>query len=137
MKRYLTSAAFGALLAVGTLMPGSATAAQAAPAEAPSEAPAEGQGVVLHGCIITPGEDELIFRVGGTGLGAGGRVVHVKTAAIPDYDPATTADACGAIVVYQQDGVWYAESISVTRDADGEVTVDQNSGTRPVGPRGR
>ena len=44
---------------------------------------------------------------------------------------------CGAIVVYQQDGVWYAESISVTRDEDGEVTVDRDSGSRPVGPRGR
>jgi hypothetical protein len=64
-------------------------------------------------------------------------MVHVKTTAIPDYDPATTADGCGAIVVYQQDGVWYAESISVTRDENGEVTVDRNSGSRPVGPRGR
>ena len=137
MKRRLTSAAFGVLLAVGTLLPGSATAAQAAPTEVPSESPAEAQGMVLHGCVITAGEDEIIFRVSGTGIGAGGRVVHVKTAAIPDYDPSTTADACGAIVVYQQDGVWYAESISVTRDEDGEVTVDRDSGSRPVGPRGR
>ena len=137
MKRQLTGAAFGVLLAVGTLLPGSATAAQAAPTEAPSDAPAEAQGMVLHGCVITAGEDEVIFRVSGTGIGVGGRVVHVKTAAIPDYHPATTADACGAIVVYQQDGVWYAESISVTRDEDGEVTVDRDSGSRPVGPRGR
>ena len=127
MKRQLTSAAFGVLLAVGTLLPASATAAQAAPTEAPSDAPAEAQGMVLHGCVITAGEDEVIFRVSGTGIGAGGRVIHVKTAAIPDYDPATTADACGAIVVYQQDGVWYAESISVTRDEDGEVTVDETA----------
>jgi hypothetical protein len=132
MKRQLTSAAFGLLLAVGTLFPGSATA-QAAPGEAPAEA----QGMVLHGCVITAGEDEVIFRVSGTGVGAGGRVVHIKTAAIPDYDPATTADGCGAIVVYQEDGVWYAESMSVTRDEDGDVTVNQNSGSRPVGPRGR
>jgi len=132
MKRQLTSAAFGLLLAVGTLIPGSATA-QAAPEEAPSEA----QGMALHGCVITAGEDEVIFRVSGTGIGGGGRVIHIKTAAIPGYDPATTADGCGAIVVYQQDGVWYAESISVTRDEDGDVTVNQNSGSRPVGPRGR
>ena len=132
MKRLVTSAAFGLLLAVGTLLPGGGTALAA-----PNEAPAEAQGMVLHGCVITAGEDEVIFRVSGGGIGAGGRVVHIKTAAIPDYDPATTADACGAIVVYEQDGVWYAESISVTRDEDGEVTVDQNSGSRPVGPRGR
>ena len=62
---------------------------------------------------------------------------HVKTTAIPDYDPATTADACGALVVYQEDGVWYAESISVTRDENGEVEVNRGSGSRPVGPRGR
>ena len=132
MKRQLTSAAFGLLLAAGTLIPSSGTALAA-----PAEAPAQAQGMVLHGCVITAGEDEVIFRVSRGGIGAGGRVVHIKTAAIPDYDPATTADGCGAIVVYQQDGVWYAESMSVTRDEDGEVTVDQNSGSRPVGPRFR
>ena len=137
MQRQFTSAAFGLLLALGTLLPGSATAAQAAPPEAPGEAPTEAQGMVLHGCVITAGEDEVLFRVSGTGIGGGGRVVHIKTAAIPDYDPATTADACGAIVVYQQDGVWYAESIAVTRDEDGDVTVTRNEGSRPVGPRGR
>lgn len=135
MKRYLTSAAFGLMLTVGTLIPGGATA-QAAPADAPANAPVE-QGMVLHGCVITAGDDEVVFRTGGTAVGGDGRVLHVKTAAIPDYDPATTADGCGAIVVYQQDGVWYAESISVTRDESGEVTVDRNSGSRPVGPRGR
>src|SRR3954463_10501536 len=128
MKRQMMSAAFGLILAVGTLLPGSATA-QAAPDEAPTD-----QGMVLHGCVITAGDDEVVFRVGGTGVG---RVLHVKTTAIADYDPATTADACGAIVVYQQDDVWYAESISVTRDEDGDVTVNQHSGSRPVGPRGR
>jgi hypothetical protein len=132
MKRQLTSIAFGLVLTVGTLMPGSATA-QAAPEDAPAEA----QGMVLHGCVINVGEDEVVFRTGGTAIGGGGRVFHVKTTAIPDYDPATTADACGAIVIYQQDDVWYAESISVTRDEDGDVTVNQNSGSRPVGPRGR
>jgi hypothetical protein len=135
MKRQLTGAAFGLLLAVGTLIPGSATA-QAAPADAPTESPAEAQGMVLHGCVITADADTVVFRVGGTGIG-NGRVYHVKTSAIPDYDPSTTADACGALVVYQEDGVWYAESISVTRDEDGEVQVNQNSGSRPVGPRGR
>ncbi|MFN8633220.1 MAG: hypothetical protein U0893_05135 [Chloroflexota bacterium] len=128
MKRQFTSAAFGLLLAVGTLVPVGGTALAA---------PAEAQGMVLHGCVITAGDDEVVFRVSGTGVGGAGRVIHVKTAAIPDYDPATTADACGAIVVYQEDGVWYAESISVTRDDDGDVTVNQNSGSRPVGPRGR
>ena len=132
MKRQLTSMAFGLVLTVGTLVPGSATA-QAAP----EDAPAETQGMVLHGCVITAGEDEVIFRTGGTAIGGGGRVYHVKTAAIPDYDPATTADGCGALVVYQEDGVWYAESISVTRDDSGNVTVNQNSGSRPVRPRGR
>jgi hypothetical protein len=34
--------------------------------------------------------------------------------------------------VYEQDGVWYAESIGVTRDEDGEVTVDQTGGSRPL-----
>ena len=92
--------------------------------------------MVLHGCVITVGEDDVVFRVAGTGVG-GGRTIHIKTSAIPDYDPATTADACGAIVVYQQDGMWYAESISVTRDEDGDIDVNQNSGTRPVGPRFR
>lgn len=135
MKRQITGAAFGLLLAVSTILPGSATA-QAAPADAPAEAPTEAQGMVLHGCIITAGEDTVVFRVGGTGIG-NGRTYHIKTSAIPDYDPATTADACGAIVVYQEDGVWYAESISVTRDENGEVEVNQNSGSRPVGPRGR
>jgi len=133
MKRQMMSAAFGLLLAAGTLLPLPATATAQA---APEEAPAEAQGMVLHGCVITVGEDEVVFRVAGTGVGDG-RVVHIKTAAIPDYDPATTADACGAIVVYQQDGVWYAESISVTRDENGEVDVTQNSGSRPVGPRFR
>jgi hypothetical protein len=131
MKRQMIGAAFGLMLAVGSLIPGSATA-QAAPEEAPVE-----QGMVLHGCVITAGEDEVVFRTGGSAVGAGGRTMHVKTSAIPDYDPSTTADGCGAIVVYQQDGVWYAESISVTRDESGEVTVDRNSGSRPVGPRGR
>ena len=135
MMRQLTGAAFGLLLAVGTLIPGSATA-QAAPADAPTEPPAEAQGMVLHGCVITADADTVVFRVGGTGIG-NGRVYHVKTSAIPDYDRATTADACGALVVYQEDGVWYAESISVTRDEDGDVQVHQNSGSRPVGPRGR
>ena len=130
MKRQLTGLAFGALLTIGTFIQGSGTAL-AAPVDAPSQA----QGMVLHGCVITAGEDEVVFRVSGSGVGAGGRVVHVKTAAIPDYDPATIADGCGAVVVYQQDGVWYAESMSVRRDEDGEVTVDQNSGSRPVGPR--
>ena len=92
--------------------------------------------MVLHGCVITVDEDTVVFRVGGTGVG-NGRVYHVKTSAIPDYDPATTADACGALVVYQEDGVWYAESISVTRDDDGNVETHRNSGSRPVGPRGR
>jgi len=132
MKRQLTSAAFGLILAVGTLMPGSATA-QAAP----EDATAELQGMVLHGCVITVGDDEVVFRTRGTAVGGEGGVFHIKTTAIPDYDPATTADACGAIVVHQEDGVWYAESISVTRDEDGDVTVNQNSGSRPVGPRGR
>jgi len=131
MKRRLTSAACGLLLAVATLIPGSATA-QAAPNEAPNEA----QGMVLRGCVITVGEDEVVFRVYGTGVNDG-RIIHIKTTAMPDYDPATTADACGAIVVYQQDDVWYAESIAVTRDEDGEVEVVRNSGSRPVGPRGR
>jgi hypothetical protein len=128
MKRSIASATFGLLLAVGTMIPGGATA-QAAPANA--------QGMVLHGCVITTADDEVVFRVSGAGAGAGGRMVHIKTTAIPDYDPATTADGCGAIVVYQEDGVWYAESISVTRDEDGEVTVEQNSGSRPVPDRPR
>ena len=133
MKRQLTGLAAGALLTIGTFIPGTGTALAA-----PVEAPAQAQGMVLHGCVITAGEDEVVFRVSGSGVGAGGRVVHIKTAAIPEYDPATTADGCGAIVVYQQDGVWYAESMSVTRDEDGEVTVAQHSGaTRPVGPRSR
>ena len=132
MKRHLTSAAFGVFLTIGTLLMGGGIALAA-----PTAGPAEAQGVVLHGCVITAGEDEVIFRVSGTGIGAAGRMIHVKTAAIPDYVPATTADACGAIVVYEQGGVWYAESISVTRDEHGEVTVDQNSGSRPVGPRFR
>lgn len=92
--------------------------------------------MVIHGCVITAGEDTLVVRVGGTGVGAG-RTMHINTSAVPNYDPATTADGCGAIVVYQEDGVWYAESISVTRDEGGNVTVNQNSGSRPVGPRGR
>src|SRR4051812_47797470 len=87
MKRQMMGAAFGLILAVGTLLPGSATA-QAAPDEAPAD-----QGMVLHGCVITAGDDEVVFRVGGAGVG-GGRVLHVKTAGISDYDPATTADAC-------------------------------------------
>lgn len=130
MKRQITGAAFGLLLALGTLVSGGTTAHAAA-----QEAPAE-QGMVMHGCVITAGEDEVVFRVGGTAAG-GGKVMHVKTTAIPNYDPATTADACGAIVVYQEDGVWYAQSISVTRDDSGNVEVNQNSGSRPAGPRGR
>jgi hypothetical protein len=128
-RRQLTSAAFGLALAVGTLLPGSATA-QAAPDDAPAN------GMVLHGCVITTDDDGVVFRVSGTGAGPE-RVIHISTAGLSDYDPATTVDACGAIVVYQQDGVWYAESISVTRDDDGNVTVNQNSGSRPAGPRGR
>ena len=93
--------------------------------------------MVLRGCVITSSDDEVVFRVHGTGVGGGGRILHIKTTAIPDYDPSTTADACGAIVVYQEDDVWYAESISVTRDEDGEVTVEQHSGSRPVRPRDR
>jgi hypothetical protein len=136
MKRQITGAALGLLIAVGTLLPGSAKAAQAAPCEAPAGAPAEAQGMVVHGCVITAGEDTVVFRVSGTGVG-GGRTMHIKTSNIPNYDPATTADGCGAIVVYQEDGVWYAESISVTRNEQGDVQVNQNSGSRPVGPRQR
>ena len=129
-RRRALGAAFGLMLAAGTLLPGSAIA-QAAP----DDAPADG-GMVLHGCVVTVDDDGVVFRVSGTGAGPD-HLLHISTAGASGYDPATSADACGAIVVYQQDGVWYAESVSVTRDDDGDVTVNHNSGSRPVGPRGR
>ena len=129
-RRQLLGAAFGLALAAGTVLPGSAVA-QAAPEAAPADG-----GMVLHGCVVTVDDDGVVFRVSGAGAGPD-RLIHVSMAGASGYDPATSADACGAIVVYQQDGVWYAESVSVTRDDDGDVTVNHNSGSRPVGPRGR
>jgi hypothetical protein len=134
LKRQITGAVFG-LLALGTFIPGSATV-HTAPADAPTESPAEAQGMVLHDGVLTGGEDTVVFRVGGTGVG-NDRYYHFETTAIPNDDPSTTADACGTLVVYQEDGVWYAESISLTRLEDGEVEVNRHSGSRPVGPRGR
>jgi hypothetical protein len=128
--RQVMGGAFGLALAAGMLLPGSAVA-QAAPEGAPADG-----GMVLHGCVVTTEDGGVVFRVSGAGAGPD-RLVHVNTSGVSDFDPATSADACGAIVVYQQDGVWYAESVSVTRDEDGDVTVNHTSGTRPVGPRGR
>lgn len=136
MLRQISGAALGLVIAIASLLSASATAALAAPYESPTSAPAEAQGMVVHGCVVTVGDDYLVIRTGGAGVGDG-RTMHVKTTLIPNYDPATTADGCGAIVAYQEDGVWYAASISVTRNEQGEVTTNQNSGSRPVGPRQR
>jgi hypothetical protein len=119
MKRQFAALALGLVLGTTTFSPASPALAQ------PSD------GVVLHGCVITAGDDYVVVRAGGAGGGPNG-LFRVETSTAVNYEPATTQDACGAIVVYQEDGVWYAESFSVSRDESGEVQTNTNSGSRPV-----
>jgi hypothetical protein len=119
MKRHLTALALGLVLGTTAFTTASPAAAQSS------------NGVVLHGCVITAGDDYVVVRASGAGGGPNG-VFRIQTSNAVNYDPATTQDACGAIVIYQQDGVWYAESFSVTRDDSGEIETNSNSGSRPV-----
>jgi hypothetical protein len=92
--------------------------------------------VTLHGCVVTVGDDYVVIRGGTSGAGPNG-FYRLSLTAATAIDAPTTEDACIVAVAYEQDGVWYAQSITVDRDENGEVQVTEREGSRPAPGRPR
>ena len=118
MKRKLMSVALG--LAVACAVAGSTQSASAQVVD---------RGMVLHGCVVVAPDGTLVVTTGGAARGprggaAGQETYHVQ---VPADVEGAVQDGCGAVAVYEQDGVWYAKSISVTPNGDGTADVASTS----------
>ena len=121
MKRRLMALALGLTLAASTLPAASPAAAQV-------------PGMVLYGCVAVQPDGSLLVSTGGAGRGMQGdgnsghdtRSVQVP----PGFDTSTINNGCGLVVVYEQDGVWYAQTVQVTGDGEGNLTYETTQITR-------
>jgi hypothetical protein len=76
----------------------------------------------FHGCIVTIDDEYVVMRAHGAGRGPNG--VHRFTrSAATTVDPAVDDDACVAVVAWQENGEWYAASITAESDGDGTVEI--------------
>jgi hypothetical protein len=140
IKRQLLRAALGLAMVVGSGF---------------SVSPASAEGIVLHGCVAVVDDDTFVVSTGTSGHGPHGAGAAHRTyeVQIPEGSElqGQVSNGCGAIAMYEQDGVWYAQSVlvsgdgegnleyqttEVTGDGEGNATVEQHEGTwtPPGGP---
>jgi hypothetical protein len=76
----------------------------------------------FHGCIVTIDDEYVVMRTQGAGRGPNGLHRFTRSAAT-EVDPAVDDDACVAVVAWQENGEWYAASITAEHDGDGNVEI--------------
>lgn len=89
---------------------------------APVAADDLGNWVTFHGCIVTIDDDVVVMRVRGAGRGPAGLQAFARNEAT-QIDGDVTNDACVAVAAWQEDGQWYAASITAEHDGDGTINV--------------
>jgi hypothetical protein len=119
MRRQLLGAALGLLMVFGSV--------------GTSAAEEGDKGMVLNGCVVVTADGSLVVTTGSTAAGPRGAAHNQDTyvVQIPEGSPVegTVQNGCGAVAVYQVDGVWYAKSVTVTPNGDGSAQVQTTSVT--------
>jgi hypothetical protein len=121
-RAQLAGAAMAAAMSLSLLGPVAPVAADNDNATESVETTEIEHWATFHGCIVTINDEYVVVRAQGVGRGPDG-LHRFARSATTQVDPAVDDDACVAVVAWQENGEWYAASITAEHDGDGTVEI--------------